>query len=124
MNESKLYQYGAKMDPSEYQDHLIKQQQKAMQDERFRHQPAAPTPTQPIRLAMNLLDQRINKLQDVCDRLFTTLQQITSQSDEKYPIEKVAREGNSDLNCSLNKMTDRLEEITVALQLQIDRLEV
>jgi len=112
------------MDPSEYQDHLIKQQQKAMQDERFRHQPAAPTPTQPIRLAMNLLDQRINKLQDVCDRLFTTLQQITSQSDEKYPIEKVAREGNSDLNCSLNKMTDRLEEITVALQLQIDRLEV
>jgi len=100
------------MDPSEYQDHIIKQ--KAMQ----------PAPTQPIRLAMNVLDQRINTLQDVCDRLFTTLQPITSQSDEKYPTEKVAREGNSDLNCSLNKMSDRLGEIIVALQLQIDRLEV
>jgi len=31
MNESKLYQYGAQMDPSEYQDQMIKQQQKAMQ---------------------------------------------------------------------------------------------
>ena len=81
-------------------------------------------PTKPIRLAMNLLDQRINKLQDVCDRLEIGLQLITSNSDEKYPIEKVAREGNSDLNCSLNKMADRLEEITVALQLQTDRLEV
>ena len=104
------------MDPSEYQDHMIKQQQKAMQP--------APNPTQPIRLAMNLLDQRINKLQDVCDRLFAALQPITSNSDEKYPIENNAREGNSDLNCSLNKMSDRLEAITVALQLQIDRLEV
>jgi len=28
------------------------------------------------------------------------------------------------LNCSLNKMSDRLGEIIVALQLQIDRLEV
>lgn len=123
MNKSKLYQYGAQMDPSEYQDHMIKQQQNAMQDERFRHQPA-PTPTQPIRLAMNLLDQRINKLQDVCDRLAIGLQLITSNSDETYPIEKVAREGNSDLNCSLNRMAERLEEITVALQLQNDRLEV
>jgi predicted neuraminidase len=82
------------------------------------------TPTSPIRLAMNLLDQRINKLQDVCDRLFTALQPVTSNSDEKYPIEKIAREGNSDLNCSLNKMSDRLEEIMVALQLQTDRLEM
>jgi predicted neuraminidase len=102
MNESKLHQYGAKMDPSEYQDQT----------------------TQPIRLAMNLLDQRINKLEEVCGRLFTALQPITSNSDEKYPTEKLAREGNSDLNCSLNKMADRLEAITVALQLQIDRLEV
>ena len=123
MNESKLHQGAKMMDPSEYQDQMIKQQYKAMQDERFRLQ-NAPTPTAPIRLAMNLLDQRINKLQDVCDRLFTALQQITSQSDEKYPIEKIAREGNSELNCSLNKMADRLEEITVALQLQADRLEV
>jgi len=100
MNESKLHQYGASISPQ------------------------APNPTQPIRLAMNLLDQRINKLQDVCDRLFTALQPITSQRDETYPTEKVAREGNSDFNCSLNKMADRLEEITVALQLQTDRLEV
>jgi len=86
--------------------------------------PQATTPTQPIRLAMNLLDQRINKLQDVCARLAIGLQPITTNSDETYPIEKIAREGNSDLNCSLNKMADRLEDITVALQLQIDRLEV
>jgi hypothetical protein len=83
-----------------------------------------PSPTQPIRLAMNLLDQRINKLQDVCERLAIGLQPITTNSDETYPIEKIAREGNSDLKCSLNKISDRLEEITVALQLQIDRLEV
>lgn len=115
----------AQMDPSEYQDQMIKQQN-SMQD--TLNSPHAfvknTAPTQPIRLAMDLLAQRINKLQDVCDRLFTGLQQITSQSDKKYPIEKIAREGNSDLNCSLNKMADRLEEITVALQLQTDRLEV
>jgi hypothetical protein len=123
VNESKLHQYGAQnMNSMEYQKQMIEQQQ-AMQDERFRPQPA-PTPTAPIRLAINLLDQRINKLEEVCGHLFTGLQPITSNSDEKYPTEKVAREGNSDLNCSLNKMADRLEEITTALQLQTDRLEV
>lgn len=103
-----------------FQKQVTELQKETMQNIREKNS----APTQPIRLAMNLLDQRINKLQDVCDRLFTTLQPITSQSDETYPIEKIAREGNSDLNCSLNKMSDRLEEITVALQLQIDRLEV
>ena len=120
-------QYGAKMNPSEYQDHFQKRvnelnelQKETMQNIQNKNS----APTQPIRLALNLLDQRINKLQDVCDRFFTALQPITSKSDETYPIEKIAREGNSDLNCSLNKMADRLEEITVALQLQTDRLEV
>ena len=83
------------------------------------------TPTSPIRNAVELLDLRINQLQAVTERLFISLKPVTTNTDDNCTAEPaVAREGNSSLNIDLNAMSDRLEGITVALQLQIDRLEV
>ena len=83
------------------------------------------TPTSPIRTAVELMDGRICKLQEVTESLFIRLKPITNNTDENYPGEpSCARECNSTLNIDLNAMSERLGAITAALQLQIDRLEV
>ena len=113
--------------PHQQQQYMKEQQEKAMQDDRYRNQtPApAPTPISPIRTAVDLIDERICRLQDVTERLFIKLNPITSNSDESYPAETPsAREGNSDLNRTLNAMAESLGAIAHALQLQVDRLEV
>jgi hypothetical protein len=109
------------------QQDMKEQQEKAMQDDRYRTQaiPPAPTPQSPIRLAVNLIDERICRLQDVTEKLFIKLNPITSNSDDNCPSEPcAAREVNSDLNRTLNAMAERLGAIAHALQLQVDRLEV
>lgn len=84
-----------------------------------------PTPTSPIRTAVELMDLRISNLQAVVERLFTSLRPVTTNTDDNYPGEPCcAREGNSPLNIDINAMADRLGVITAALQLQVDRLEV
>jgi hypothetical protein len=113
--------------PHQQQQYEKEQQEKAMQDDRYRTQaiPPAPTAPSPISLAVDLIDERICRLQDVTDKLFIKLNPITSSSDDCYPAETPsAREGNSDLNRTLNAMAERLGAIAHALQLQVDRLEV
>ena len=103
------------------------QQERAMQDDRYRNQPIPPAPTapSPIRTAVELLDERISKLQAVTERLFINLKPITSSSDDCYPAETPStRVGNSSLNIDINAMADRIGAVAHALQLQIDRLEV
>ena len=83
------------------------------------------TPTSPIRNAVELLDLRINQLQAVTERLFISLKPVTTNTDDNLPpATRASQEGNSPLNIDLNATADRLEVITAALQLQIDRLEV
>jgi len=83
-----------------------------------------PTPTSPIRNAVELLDQRVSQLQAVTERLFSSLKPVTTNTDDNRPAEtRVSKEGNSPLNIDLNATADRLEVITAALQLQVDRLE-
>ena len=113
--------------PHQQQQYMKEQQEKAMQDDRYRNQTPAPAPTStsPIRTAVDLIDERICRLQDVTERLFIKLNPITSNSDDNCPSEPcAAREGNSDLNRTLNAMAERLGAIAHALQLQVDRLEV
>lgn len=84
-----------------------------------------PTPTSPIRTALVLLDTRLSDLQATVERLFSALRPVTTNTDDNRPGEPaVAREGNSPLNIDINAMAERLGAITVALQLQVDRLEV
>ena len=84
-----------------------------------------PTPTSPIRTAVELMERRISDLQATVERLFSALRPVTTNTDDNRPGEPaVAREGNSPLNIDINAMADRLGAITVALQLQVDRLEV
>ena len=83
------------------------------------------TPTSPIRNAVELLDLRITQLQAVTERLFISLKPVTTNTDDSFPAEtRATKQGNSPLNIDLNATADRLEVITAALQLQIDRLEV
>ena len=83
------------------------------------------TPTGPIRNAVELLDLRISQLQAVTERLFISLKPVTTNTDDSLPAEtRASKEGNSPLNIDLNATADRLEVITAALQLQVDRLEV
>jgi len=87
--------------------------------------PMPPTPTSPIRSAVELLDLRITQLQAVTERLFISLKPVTTNTDDNRPREpSTAREGNSVLTIDLNATAERLDAITTALQLQIDRLEV
>jgi hypothetical protein len=84
-----------------------------------------PPPTSPIRTALVLLDTRLSDLQATVERLFSALRPVTTNTDDNRPGEPaVAREGNSPLNIDINAMADRLGVITVALQVQVDRLEV
>ena len=100
--------------------------QNVAQREDMRPQQFPPaTPTSPIRTAVELMDGRICKLQEVTERLYVRLKPVTTNTDDNYPGEPcVAREGNSVLNIDLNAMAERLGVITAALQLQVDRLEV
>ena len=83
------------------------------------------TPTGPIRNAVELLDLRISQLQAVTERLFISLKPVTTNTDDSLPAEtRASKEGNSPLNIDLNATADRLEVITAALQLQVDRLGV
>ena len=106
--------------------YITEQQQKAyLQSVAQREDMRPSTPTSPIRTAVELMEGRIGKLQEVAERLFIRLKPITTNTDDKYPAEpSCAREGNSVLNIDLNAMSERLGAITAALQLQIDRLEV
>ena len=84
-----------------------------------------PTPTSPIRAALETMDIRISNLLATTERLFIALRPVTSNSDDNHPGEPaVAREGNSSINIDINAMADRIGAIEVALQLQVDRLEV
>jgi len=84
-----------------------------------------PTPTSPIKTAMDLLDMRLSNLQATVERLFSALRPVTTNTDDNRPGEPcAAREGNSPLNIDINAMADRLGVITAALQVQVDRLEV
>jgi len=79
----------------------------------------------PIRTALTLLDTRLSDLHATVERLFSALRPVTTNTDDNRPGEPaVAREGNSPLNIDINAMADRIGVITVALQLQVDRLEV
>ena len=86
---------------------------------------APPTSTSPIRAALETMDIRISNLLATTERLFIALRPVTSNSDDNHPGEPVvAREGNSSINIDINAMADRIGAIEVALQLQVDRLEV
>jgi len=83
------------------------------------------TPTSPIRTAVELMDKRLSDLQATVERLFSALRPVTTKTDDNHPGEtRATKQGNSPLNIDLNATADRLEVITAALQLQIDRLEV
>ena len=113
--------------PHQQQQYMKEQQEKAMQDDRYRNQPSAmpPTPTSPIRTALELMDIRISNLQAVSERLFSSLKSVTNNCDDNHPAEPcAAREGNSPLNIDINAMADRIGAVAHALQLQVDRLEV
>tara|TARA_R110002126_G_scaffold105756_1_gene240194 strand:- start:1658 stop:2077 length:420 start_codon:yes stop_codon:yes gene_type:complete len=112
--------------------YITEQQQKAYyqnvaqrEDMRPNQAGLAQIPTSPIRSAVELLDLRITQLQAVTDRLFISLKPVTTNTDDNHPAEtRASKQGNSPLNIDLNATADRLEVITAALQLQIDRLEV
>jgi hypothetical protein len=123
----------------QHQQRMIEQQEKAMQQtqdkqrameqyEKLRQGPSqaqSAPPTSPIRTTLVLLDTRLSDLQATVERLFSALRPVTTNTDDNRPGEPaVAREGNSSLNIDINAMADRLEVITVALQVQVDRLEV
>ena len=113
--------------PHQQQQYEKEQQERAMQDDRYRNQtPApAPTPQSPIGTAVELLDLRINQLQEVTGRLFLSLKPVTTKTVDNYPVEtRVSIEGNSPLTIELNATADRIESITAALKSQIDGLEV
>jgi len=112
--------------------YITEQQQKAYyqtvaqrEDMRPNQAGLAQIPTSPIRSAVELLDLRITQLQAVTERLFISLKPVTTNTDDNRPREpSTAREGNSVLTIDLNATAERLDAITTALQLQIDRLEV
>ena len=106
--------------------YITEQQQKAYYQNVVQQKDMMPpTPTSPIRSAVELLDLRITQLQAVTERLFMSLKPVTTNTDDSRPREpSVAREGNSVLTIDLNATAERLDVITTALQLQIDRLEV
>ena len=125
------------------QQHMQGQQEKAMQQtqdrqrameqyEKLRQDPystqasiASAPPTSPIRAALETMDIRISNLLATTERLFIALRPVTSNSDDNHPGEPcAAREGNSSLSIDINAMADRVGAIEVALQLQVDRLEV
>ena len=113
--------------PHQQQQYMKEQQEKAMQDDRYRNQPSAmpPTPTSPIRTALELMDIRISNLQNTTGLLLEKLKPVTSNTDDNHPGEPaVAREGNSSINIDINAMADRVGAIEAGLRLQIDRLEV
>lgn len=109
------------------QQYMKDQQEKAMQQEAYRpNQPKAGlTAPSPIKTAIELLESRVNFLQDVTGRLLISLQPVTRNTDDSYPAEscKVV-EGNSTLNIDINALATRVGAIAVSLQLQIDRLEL
>lgn len=83
------------------------------------------TPTSPIRTALTLLDINLSNLQATTERLFSALKPVTTNTDDNHPGEPcAARQGNSSVSIDINAMADRLGDITAALQLQVDRLEV
>ena len=113
--------------PQTQQQYEKERQEKVMQDDRYRNQNKAPAglAPSPIRTAVELLDLRINQLQAVMERLFLSLKPVTTNTDDSYTAEtRVSIEGNSPLNIDLNAMADRIEGITAALKLQVDKLEV
>ena len=109
------------------QQYMKDQNEKAMQQNAYRpNQPTAGlTAPSPIKTAMELLESRVNFLQDVTGRLLISLQPVTRNTDDSYPAEscKVV-EGNSTLNIDINALATRVGAIAVSLQLQIDRLEL
>ena len=113
------------MNAKDMQEKAYYEKMVAQREDMRPQQLGSATPTSPIRTAIDLLDGRICKLQEVTDRLFVRLKPVTTNTDDNYPGEpSCAREGNSSLNIDLNMMSERLGAITAALQLQIDRLEV
>lgn len=86
---------------------------------------ASAPPSSPIRAALETMDVRISNLMGVTERLFEKLKPVTGSYPDNHPGEPcVPREGNSSLSLDINAMADRIGAIEVALQLQVDRLEV
>ena len=84
-----------------------------------------PPPASPIQTALALLDGRISDLQATTERLFSSLKPVTQNTDDNRPSEPCAtRSGSSSLFIDINAMADRIGAIAIALQLQVDRLEV
>lgn len=120
-----LDDYNAAMEAKDMQQKAYYEKMVAQREDMRPQQLCSSTPTSPIRNAVELLDLRITQLQEVTELLFIRLKPVTTNIEGKYPGEpSCAREGNSTLNIDINATADRLEAITAALQLQVDRLEV
>lgn len=120
-----LDDYNAAMEAKDMQQKAYYEKMVAQREDMRPQQLGSANPKSPIRNSVELLDLRITQLQAVTERLFISLKPVTTNTDDNHPAEtRASKEGNSPLNIDLNVMSDRLEIITAALQLQIDRLEV
>ncbi len=125
LNSAGFYKKEPEMNTKDMQEKAYYEKMVAQREDMRPQQFPPATPTSPIRTAVELMEGRICKLQEVTERLFIRLKPITTNTDDNYPGEPcAAREGNSALNIDLNAMSERIGAITAALQLQIDRLEV
>jgi hypothetical protein len=125
LNSAGFYKKEPEMNAKEMQEKAYYEKMVAQREDMRPQQLGSATPTSPIRNAVELLDLRITQLQAVTERLFISLKPVTTNTDDSFPVEtRATKQGNSPLNIDLNATADRLEVITAALQLQIDRLEV
>jgi hypothetical protein len=125
LGKNVLDSYNAAMEAKDMEAKAYYEKMVAQREDMRPQQLGSATPTSPIRTAVDLMDGRICKLQEVIERLYVRLKPVTTNTDDNYPGEPcAAREGNSSLNIDLNAMSERIGAITAALQLQVDRLEV